>query len=167
MTISSGMWSLADNTSGGSIHYRSSKVAVNMVMRSAANRTCSSRDQLCAGQPGLGPNGHGRSQCYTAMCRPIEGLEANDSGKFYSYDGREYAWRRANDHLRILIARRCLRQRTSSEHRRAGLLKPYGFRGRRARHPPAPGVFGHGRAASTSVQRGVGDAILSERLQAR
>jgi NAD(P)-dependent dehydrogenase (short-subunit alcohol dehydrogenase family) len=36
VTITSGMGSLADNTSGGSIAYRSSKAAVNMVMRSAA-----------------------------------------------------------------------------------------------------------------------------------
>ena len=36
ITITSGMGSLADNTSGGSIAYRSSKAAVNMVMRSAA-----------------------------------------------------------------------------------------------------------------------------------
>ena len=36
VTISSGMASIADNTSGGSIPYRSSKAAVNMVMRSAA-----------------------------------------------------------------------------------------------------------------------------------
>ena len=36
VTITSGMASLADNTWGGSIAYRSSKAAVNMVMRSAA-----------------------------------------------------------------------------------------------------------------------------------
>jgi NAD(P)-dependent dehydrogenase (short-subunit alcohol dehydrogenase family) len=36
ITITSGMGSLTDNTSGGSIAYRSSKAAVNMVMRSAA-----------------------------------------------------------------------------------------------------------------------------------
>jgi hypothetical protein len=36
VTITSGMASLADNRSGGSIAYRSSKAAVNMVMRSAA-----------------------------------------------------------------------------------------------------------------------------------
>jgi NAD(P)-dependent dehydrogenase (short-subunit alcohol dehydrogenase family) len=33
VTLTSGMGSLADNTSGGSIAYRSSKAAVNMVMR--------------------------------------------------------------------------------------------------------------------------------------
>src|SRR3984893_1626547 len=37
ITITSGMGSLTDNTSGGSIAYRSSKAAVNMVMRSAAS----------------------------------------------------------------------------------------------------------------------------------
>jgi NAD(P)-dependent dehydrogenase (short-subunit alcohol dehydrogenase family) len=36
VTITSGMGSLTDNTSGGSIAYRSSKAAVNMAMRSAA-----------------------------------------------------------------------------------------------------------------------------------
>jgi NAD(P)-dependent dehydrogenase (short-subunit alcohol dehydrogenase family) len=36
VTITSSMGSLAGNTSGGSIAYRSSKAAVNMVMRSAA-----------------------------------------------------------------------------------------------------------------------------------
>ena len=36
VTLTSGMGSIADNTSGGSIVYRSSKAAVNMVMRSLA-----------------------------------------------------------------------------------------------------------------------------------
>ena len=36
VTLTSGMGSISDNTSGGSIAYRSSKAAVNMVMRSLA-----------------------------------------------------------------------------------------------------------------------------------
>jgi NAD(P)-dependent dehydrogenase (short-subunit alcohol dehydrogenase family) len=36
VTITSGMGSIADNTSGGAFAYRSSKAAVNMVMRSLA-----------------------------------------------------------------------------------------------------------------------------------
>src|SRR6188472_4580590 len=36
VTLTSGMGSIADNTSGGWIAYRSSKAAVNMVMRSLA-----------------------------------------------------------------------------------------------------------------------------------
>jgi NAD(P)-dependent dehydrogenase (short-subunit alcohol dehydrogenase family) len=37
LTLTSGMGSIADNTSGGAYAYRSSKAAVNMVMRSLAN----------------------------------------------------------------------------------------------------------------------------------
>src|SRR5262245_66458051 len=36
VTITSGMGSIGDNTSGGALAYRSSKTAVNMVMRSLA-----------------------------------------------------------------------------------------------------------------------------------
>jgi NAD(P)-dependent dehydrogenase (short-subunit alcohol dehydrogenase family) len=36
VTLTSGMGSIADNTSGGSVVYRSSKAGVNMVMRSLA-----------------------------------------------------------------------------------------------------------------------------------
>ena len=36
VTLTSGMGSIGDNSSGGSILYRSSKAAVNMVMRSLA-----------------------------------------------------------------------------------------------------------------------------------
>ena len=52
VTITSGMGSLADNTSGGSIAYRSSKAAVNVVMRSAAI-DLAPRGITC-GQPRMG-----------------------------------------------------------------------------------------------------------------
>jgi NAD(P)-dependent dehydrogenase (short-subunit alcohol dehydrogenase family) len=54
ITITSGMGSLADNTSGGSIAYHSSKAAVNMVMRSAAIDLALPRHHLCFGQPRMG-----------------------------------------------------------------------------------------------------------------
>ena len=54
VTITSGMGSLADNTSGGSIAYRSSKAAVNMVMRSAAIDLAPQRHHLCFAQPWMG-----------------------------------------------------------------------------------------------------------------
>jgi len=59
VTITSGMGSLADNTSGGSIAYRSSKAAVNMVMRSLAIDSCPSRNYLCGRQSWLGGDRHG------------------------------------------------------------------------------------------------------------
>jgi NAD(P)-dependent dehydrogenase (short-subunit alcohol dehydrogenase family) len=99
VTISSGMGSLADNTSGGSIPYRSSKAAVNMVMRSAAIDLAPRGINCVLINPGwVQTDMGGRSatltprQSVTAMRLLIEGLGANDSGKFYNYDGREYAW---------------------------------------------------------------------------
>jgi NAD(P)-dependent dehydrogenase (short-subunit alcohol dehydrogenase family) len=53
VTLTSGMGSIADNTSGGSIAYRSSKAAVNMVMRSLAIELAP-RHHLCSGQSRLG-----------------------------------------------------------------------------------------------------------------
>jgi NAD(P)-dependent dehydrogenase (short-subunit alcohol dehydrogenase family) len=52
VTITSGMGSIADNTSGGAFAYRSSKAAVNMVMRSLASR--STRHYLRGHQSWLG-----------------------------------------------------------------------------------------------------------------
>jgi NAD(P)-dependent dehydrogenase (short-subunit alcohol dehydrogenase family) len=63
VAITSGMGSLADNTSGGSIAYRTSKAALNMVMRSAAIDFGATGHQLCSGQSGMGKNRHGRVWC--------------------------------------------------------------------------------------------------------
>ena len=53
ITITSGMGSIAEDTSGDSIPYRSSKAAVNMVMRSVAidlaPRGITSRSSIPAG----------------------------------------------------------------------------------------------------------------------
>src|SRR5215831_795085 len=97
VTITSGMGSLADNTSGGSIAYRSSKAAVNMVMRSAAidlaprGITCVLlnpgwvRTDMGGAKAPLSPQ-----ESVTAIRRLIETFGPNHSGKFYNYDGREY-----------------------------------------------------------------------------
>jgi NAD(P)-dependent dehydrogenase (short-subunit alcohol dehydrogenase family) len=99
VTITSGMGSLADNTSGGSIAYRSSKAAVNMVMRSAAidlaprGITCVLvnpgwvRTDMGGPRAPLSPH-----ESVTTMRRLIETFGPNQSGKFYNYDGREYPW---------------------------------------------------------------------------
>ena len=59
VTLTSGMGSLADNTSGGSIAYRSSKVAVNMVMRSWRSISLP-RHHLRFGQSRMGADRYGR-----------------------------------------------------------------------------------------------------------
>ena len=99
VTITSGMGSLADNTSGGSIPYRSSKAAVNMVMRSAAIDLVPRRITCVLINPGWVKTDMGGTnatlsphQSVSAMRRLIEKLVSDDSGKFYNYDGREYPW---------------------------------------------------------------------------
>jgi NAD(P)-dependent dehydrogenase (short-subunit alcohol dehydrogenase family) len=99
VTITSGMGSIADNTSGGSIAYRSSKAAINMVMRSAAIDLAPRRISCVLINPGwvktdMGGPGATLSpqQSVSAMRRLIETLGPDHSGKFYDYDGREYSW---------------------------------------------------------------------------
>ena len=99
VTITSGMGSLADNTSGGSIPYRTSKAAVNMLMRSAAIDLKPSGITCVVLNPGWvktdmgGPNAKlSPEESVGAMRRLIERLGPQNSGRFYNYDGREYPW---------------------------------------------------------------------------
>jgi NAD(P)-dependent dehydrogenase (short-subunit alcohol dehydrogenase family) len=99
VTITSGMGSLADNTSGGSIAYRSSKAGVNMVMRSAALDLAHRGISCVVVNPGWvktdmgGPGARlTAQQSVAALRRLIETFGPAHSGKFYNYDGREYPW---------------------------------------------------------------------------
>jgi len=99
VSITSGMGSLADNTSGGSIAYRSSKAAVNMVMRSLAIDFAQRGVSCVLINPGWvrtdmgGPNAPLEpADSVKAMRQVIESLGPDHSGRFYNYDGREYAW---------------------------------------------------------------------------
>ena len=99
VTITSGMGSLADNTSGGSIPYRSSKAAVNMVMRSAAVDLAPCGIACVLVNPGwvkTDMGGPGASLTPTDSVAALKSLIATlglaQSGKFFNYDGREYAW---------------------------------------------------------------------------
>jgi NAD(P)-dependent dehydrogenase (short-subunit alcohol dehydrogenase family) len=92
VTITSSMGSpLVDNTSGGSIAYRSSKAAVNMVMRSAAIDLAPRRITCVLVNPGWvrtdmgGPKAPlSPQESVTAMRRLIETFGPNQSGKFYN-----------------------------------------------------------------------------------
>jgi NAD(P)-dependent dehydrogenase (short-subunit alcohol dehydrogenase family) len=99
VTITSGMGSIADNTSGGSIAYRSSKAAVNMAMRSAAIDLRERGIACVVVNPGWvrtdmgGPNATLSVEAsVTAMRKLIDTLGPAQSGKFFNYNGREYAW---------------------------------------------------------------------------
>ena len=99
VTLTSGMGSIADNTSGGSIAYRSSKAAVNMVMRSLAI-DLAPRGIICVVvNPGWvqtdmgGPNANlTPAESVTRLRHLIENLGPRHSGKFFNHDGRQYDW---------------------------------------------------------------------------
>ena len=99
VTITSGMGSLAGNTTWGSIAYRSSKAAVNMAMRSAAIDLAPSGISCVLVHPGWvrtdmgGPKAPlSPQESVGAMRRLIEHFGPKDSGTFYNYNGHEYPW---------------------------------------------------------------------------
>jgi NAD(P)-dependent dehydrogenase (short-subunit alcohol dehydrogenase family) len=99
VTITSGMGSIADNTSGGSIAYRSSKAAVNMVMRSLAIDLAPRGISCVLVNPGWVRTGMGGAnatlapeESVAALRRLIETLGPAQSGKFFHYAGRECPW---------------------------------------------------------------------------
>jgi NAD(P)-dependent dehydrogenase (short-subunit alcohol dehydrogenase family) len=99
VTLTSGMGSIADNTSGGSILYRSSKAAVNMVMRSLAIDLAPRGITCVAVNPGWvrtdmgGPNANLQpAESISALRRLIATLGPKQSGKFFNHTGREYPW---------------------------------------------------------------------------
>src|SRR5262245_15830190 len=99
VTTTSGMGSLADKTSGAAYGYRSSKAAVNMVMRSLAIDLAPRAIGCVVINPGwvLTDMGGPHATLTTAesvkkLRRLIETLGPDQSGKFFNYDGREYAW---------------------------------------------------------------------------
>jgi NAD(P)-dependent dehydrogenase (short-subunit alcohol dehydrogenase family) len=99
VTLTSGMGSITDNTSGGSIVYRTSKAAVNMAMRSAALDLRPRGISCVVVNPGWvrtdmgGPNATLSAEAsVTAQRRLIDKLGLEQSGKFFNYDGREYPW---------------------------------------------------------------------------
>jgi len=99
ITLTSGMGSIADNTSGGSIIYRSSKAAVNMVVRSLAI-DLAPRGITCAViNPGWVRTDMGGTnatlepaESISRIRRLITNFGLGQSGKFYNHTGREYPW---------------------------------------------------------------------------
>jgi len=97
--ITSKMGSIADNTSGGSYYYRSSKAAVNAAGKSLAQDWKKAGIWVGLFHPGWvktdmgGPNGlltveESASQLFTH----INSLNESQSGAFQNYDGSPIAW---------------------------------------------------------------------------
>ncbi len=99
VTISSRMGSIAANETGNSIAYRSSKSAVNQVMRSVAHQLGGKGVTSVLFHPGWvrtdmgGPNGAiGVEESVAGMRAVIAGLTPADNGRFLNYDGEELPW---------------------------------------------------------------------------
>jgi len=98
-SMSSKMGSIADNSSGGSYVYRSSKSALNMVMASAAIDLQPRGITSVILHPGWvrtdmgGPNGEmSVEESVTAMRRTLAGITAKDNGCFFEIDGSIIPW---------------------------------------------------------------------------
>lgn len=99
VTITSKMGSITDNSGGGSYLYRSSKAAVNMVVKSLAIDLKPLGIIAVVFHPGWvktdmgGPNAMiSPEQSVSGIRKVIDGLVPADSGKFFGYDGQAIPW---------------------------------------------------------------------------
>lgn len=99
VAITSKMGSIADNTSGGSYVYRSSKAALNMVMRSMAHDLAGQNVSVAVIHPGWVRTDMGGSnglidpgESVAGMRGVIEKLAPENTGQFFNYDGRVIPW---------------------------------------------------------------------------
>jgi len=99
VTVTSKMGSIADNSSGGSYLYRSSKAAVNMVVKSLAIDLKPIGITAVVFHPGWvktdmgGPSALiSAEQSVSGMRQMIARLTIADSGRFFAYDGQEIPW---------------------------------------------------------------------------
>ena len=98
-TLSSKMGSIDDNTSGGSYMYRSTKTAINMVMKSLSVDLAPVGIAVVTLHPGWvetdmgGPNALINTETSVAGLRKvIDNLSLSNTGRFIAYDGKQIAW---------------------------------------------------------------------------
>ncbi len=99
VTITSQMGSIADNASGGSYIYRSSKAALNAVMKSLAHDLAAKKIAVAVLHPGWVRTDMGGSgatidpfESVAGLRQVIEDLSFENSGRFLAYDGRAIPW---------------------------------------------------------------------------
>ena len=99
ITISSMMGSLSQNNGGGDYIYRSSKAAVNQVMRSFSDSPEGRNIIVANYHPGwvqtdMGGDSAPISPAKSVEClrRSIANLRTKDTGQFFNYDGKPYSW---------------------------------------------------------------------------
>lgn len=99
VAITSQMGSIADNTSGGSYLYRSSKAALNAAMRSLAIDLKPRGVAVAVIHPGWVQTDMGGKEAtlnvkdsVEAIRRTIDGIGLAESGQFFNYNGRILPW---------------------------------------------------------------------------
>lgn len=97
--LSSKMGSIADNSGGGTYIYRSSKTALNQVVKSLAIDLAPRSMAVAALHPGWvqtdmgGPNALiDTATSVSGLMAVIDDLDQAGSGRFYNYDGQEIPW---------------------------------------------------------------------------
>lgn len=97
--MTSKMGSMADNSSGGSYAYRSSKAALNAVLKSAAVDLKPRGITVLILHPGWVKTAMGGSgaltsaeECVVKLRRILENAKPEQSGKFFQADGTEVSW---------------------------------------------------------------------------
>lgn len=97
--VSSKMGSIADNGRGGSYIYRSSKTALNSIVKSLALDFAPEGIAVATLHPGWvrtdmgGPNGLiDAPESVSGMLNVIDGLSVANTGQFFNYDGATIAW---------------------------------------------------------------------------
>jgi NAD(P)-dependent dehydrogenase (short-subunit alcohol dehydrogenase family) len=97
--ITSVMGSIASNESGGSPIYRSSKAALNMVMKGLSQELKSQGVTVAVFHPGWVKTDMGGTSAPVAIPDSIGGLrkaiaklKPADTGKFFNYDGKPLPW---------------------------------------------------------------------------
>lgn len=99
VAITSLMGSMSDNSSGGSYIYRSSKAALNAVMKSLAADLKDKGISVAMLHPGWvktdmgGPSAKiESSESIAGMRQVIDAMTVENSGRFLNYDGNELPW---------------------------------------------------------------------------
>ena len=90
---------MAENTGGGEYIYRSSKAALNMVVKSLSIELAERGITVIAFHPGWVQTDMGGAgaaitpeESVAGMRRVIAGLTPADSGRFFAYDGSDIPW---------------------------------------------------------------------------
>jgi NAD(P)-dependent dehydrogenase (short-subunit alcohol dehydrogenase family) len=98
-SLTSKMGSIDDNSGGGEYLYRSSKTALNMVMKSLSIDLKSYNLAMITLHPGWvrtdmgGPNGLIETdESVDGMKRQIDKLSMKNTGQFIAYDGKKISW---------------------------------------------------------------------------